>query len=155
MANFSNNSYDVITDNRSIPFNSALPTGTIGTEGIAVTGVGTKFLSEMPTGSVIVDLSAWEWRKVVRVDSDTLAYIEKAFSSDIAPSTTPQIIPSSIARAKMISISTAGAALIDNKAFTGALSLPKSNNEISGRRDFVDPIIVDATSTSMQVSILY
>lgn len=154
MANYTNTPYDNISNKRSIPY-SASNTGTIGTQGIAVEGVSTLFLTEMLAGAVIVDLTNWEWRKVVRVDSNTLAYIEKPFTADLANGTTPNVIPHTTSRAKGIYISTPGAAFIDNKAFTGALALDKAANEKSGRRDFVDPIIVDATGTTMQVEIIY
>ena len=152
MPNFSNNSYDPITDKRSVPFNQS-GTGTIGTQTVAVEGVGTLFLSEMIAGSILVDLDSWEWRKVVRVDSDILAYIEKPFTVDLAPGTTPEIIPHTISRVKEISLS--GTGLLENKAFSGILTLSKASNEDSGRRGFVDPVIIDATGNQIKVDLLY
>ncbi len=155
--NFSNNTYDIITDNRSIPYNVA-GTGTILTEGIAVVGVGTSFLSELQAGSVLVDLTQWEWRKVVNVENDLLAYIEKPFTIDIAALTTPEIIHKSKRSVVEISleIKTANpAGLLDNKAFSGGITLSKADREGSAARDFIDPIIVDATGTFINVSLIY
>lgn len=148
------NIYADITDKRSIPFNSA-GTGTIATHGNAIVGVGTLFTTEMPVGSYLIDLTHWESRKVYRVDSDTLAFLEIPLTNDITLGTTPQIVTASQAKVKAISLYTAGACSINNAAFTGTLSLNKAGNDRSSRIDLIEPIIVDATSTTMQVDIQY
>lgn len=145
--------YDNITDKRSIPFNSA-GTGTIATHGIAIVGTGTLFKTEMPAGSYLVDLTAWELFKVYRVDSDTLAFLEIAFTADIAPGTSPEIIKAFQCKVKEISLSTAGSILLNNKAFTGSDTIGKTGNSKSSRNDLIDPIIVDATGTTLQVQII-
>lgn len=155
--NYSNNIYDVITDKRSIPY-SAPGTGTISTQSITVKGVGTKFLSEMPAGSVIVDLASWEWRKVVKVVSDTEAIIQKPFTVDLLPLTTPDIIHESKLSNIEISLKVKDGdpdALLDNKLFSGILTISKANRERSSIKDFIDPIIVDASGTSVAILIMY
>lgn len=146
--------YKVISDKRSIPFN-VNGTGTIATHGQAVVGTGTLFTTEMPAGSYLVDLTNWEVRRVYRVDSDTLAFLELVFTNDMVPGSTAKIIANYKCKVKEISIKTSGAALLDNSAFTGELTLSKTGNSRSSRIDLIDPIIVDASGTTMQVEILY
>ena len=148
------NIYANITDKRSVPFNSAA-TGTVTTHGIAIIGVGTAFLTEMPAGSYVVDLTNYEIRKVYRVDSDTLAFMEVALTNDIAGGSTLQIIHKYQTGVKSIYLETTGSAKIDNAAFTGTKTLTKSGAGRSSLRDLVAPIIVDATNTTMQVTIVY
>lgn len=76
--------YDNITDKRSIPYNVA-QSGSIVTFGTGVKGTGTLFLTQMKPGSYIVDLAAWELRRVIDVKSNVLAYLEEPFTVDIAP----------------------------------------------------------------------
>jgi hypothetical protein len=155
--NYSNNTYDVITDKRSIPYSSN-GLGTISTSGITVVGVGTKFLSQMPMGSVLVDLNSWEWRKVLSVTSDTEATLTKPFTIDLAVLTVPNIIHETKLNNVEISLKvkdTDPDALLDNKVFNGILTLSKASRETSSTRDFVDPIIVDASGTFMNVLIMY
>lgn len=162
--NYTNNDYDVITDKRSIPYSSA-GTGTISTLGTGVVGAGTAFRSEAPAGSWFVDLSQNELRKVKTVESDTVIYLEQAFSSDIAALTTPQIIHQKLTNVFEISViiplvdasGTANAfGKINNKTFPSGLpyELSKAGRDENSQRDFIDPIIVDATSTTMLVSTL-
>lgn len=151
------NIYDIVTDKRSVPFNSA-GTGTIATHGLAIVGTGTLFTSEMPVGSWLIDLSHWDKAKVVRVDSDTLAFLQIPLGTDITPGTTPQIVSASKAKAKSISLkikSTDPDGLLDNKAFSGILTIEKTGNDRTANKDLIQPIIIDGTSTSIKVDILY
>lgn len=150
------NVYAVITDKRSIPFNSN-GTGTIETFGEAIVGSGTAFTTEMKAGSYLVSESQWEVRRVRRVDSDTLAFLDKPFTSNLT-SAAPSIIPWYAASPKMIALevkSTDPDALIDNVAFSGILNLDKTGNSRSSFRDIIKPIVVDASGTEMKVDILY
>lgn len=159
-ANHTNNTYDVITDKRAIPYASN-GTGTIITTGIAITGTGTSFLSELPAGSWIVDLTQDELRKVVRVDSDTVAILDYAFTSDLS-SQTPSIIAKKDTSVTEVSIiiplvDEAGTSYtfgkINNKTFPSGLpfELSKAGRDDSDTQDFIDPVIVDATGTLMCV----
>lgn len=145
--------YAIISDKRSIPFNSA-GTGTIATYGIAIVGVGTKFLTELRAGSYLVNLSTWEAFRVYRTDSDTIAFLEKAFASDITLGSTPQIIKEHQPKMKEVELVTAGSCFIDNVAFTGTKKIEKMGNERSARPDLIEPFVVDATSTTMNVTIV-
>ena len=155
--NYKNTKFSVITGKQTVPA-STPATGTIVTSGTAVTGTGTKFLSEMMAGSWIYSASQGEVRKVVRVDSDLAAYIDKAFTTDLA-SAAPVIIPESDTHiVTMTLIATAGTPTIDGIAYGGSAStgfpvitLTKEGRSTSSTRDFIDPVIVNATGGSMTV----
>ncbi len=158
MANFKNSLYYLVTGKQTVPAN-ANGTGTIVTVGTAVEGTGTLFTTEMPVGSWLVDMTQYEIRKVIRVDSDTRAYVSNAFTSDIS-TVAPAIIPAAKAHPTAIAVSVpAGltAGKIDNVAFApgSAISFSKDSRDHSAARDIIDPIIVDGTSTTMQILILY
>ncbi len=144
--------YAIISDKRSIPFNSN-GTGTIVTHGIAVVGTGTAFTTEMSAGSYLVDLANNEVRRVYRVDSDTLAFLEVAFTADITAST-PEIIANYQCKVKEVELVTAGACFIDGVAFTGSKKIDKLGNSKSGRPDLIEPFVVDASATTMAVTIV-
>jgi len=152
--NYSNNSYDLVTDKRTIPFNSN-KSGTISTKGKGVIGVGTSFLSEMPAGSVLVDESQDEWRRVVRVESDTIAYLEEAFTSDIAALTTPSVIDKKLLSVKFIKLTTATNVTINTVAFTGTIEFNKLGQEDTIQRSFIDPIILAAGGNNVFVQQIY
>tara|TARA_R110002126_G_scaffold217897_2_gene363682 strand:+ start:400 stop:888 length:489 start_codon:yes stop_codon:yes gene_type:complete len=154
--NYKNTKFSVITGKQTVPA-STPATGTIDTSGITVIGTGTEFLSEMMAGSWIYSSTLGEIRKVVRVDSDLVAYIDKAFGSDLA-SIALFIIPESDTHiVTMTLIATGGTPTIDGIAYGGALTsipvitLTKEGRSTSSTRDFIDPVIVDATGGSMTV----
>jgi hypothetical protein len=143
--------YEVISDKRSVPFNSE-GTGTISTFGVAVVGTGTLFTTEMPVGSYLVDLDSDEVRKVVRVDSNTKAFLEKPFSADIT-SDAPEIVAAWQCKAKEISLETEDECEINGATFTGIVTIAKPDIG-SQRPNIVAPIIVDATGGHMNVLIV-
>lgn len=156
MANFKNTIYEYTTTKRTVPL-SGTKTGTCITEGTIVTGTGTSFLSEMPAGSWLVDLSANEIRKVIRVDSDTSAVLQQAFTVDLA-SAAPDVILASDLNIVTISLSipTGGAnGEIDGVTFPvgQSITFSKDGRSTSSTRDFIDPLIVDATGTTMMILI--
>jgi hypothetical protein len=156
MANRTDNIYEIVTTKRSVPLNSS-GSGTITTKGQSVTGVGTSFTTQMPAGSWLVSLTGWETSKVIRVDSDTVAFIQNPFTVELSAAT-PQIIHNKIAKPKEISIEILSAdpsGLLDNKTFKGILTLSKTGNGRSSSADLVDPIIIDGTGTSIKVSTIY
>lgn len=153
--NYKNSTYDYISGHQTVPA-AGTKTGLCITAGTAVTGTGTKFLSEMRAGSWLVDLAHNEIRKVVRVDSDTLAYIDKAFTTSLA-SAAPSVIIESDTNISTISVSilatAAAAGVVDGKVFPkgGSITFSKDSRTTSSMRDFIDPIIVDASETTMLV----
>lgn len=153
MANFKNTNYLPITAKQTLPTNVA-GTGTLSTEGINVVGDGTLFLSEMQVGSWLVDLTQNEIRKVVRVDSDTSAVLDVAFSSDLAALTAVDVIPSSSLGVKAISVGIKSGLAdgeIDGEVFSNGydITFSKDSNQATSQRDLIDPIIVDGTGTTI------
>ncbi len=144
MSNPVNIVYDVVTDKRSVPFNVA-------------GGAGTKFLTEMPAGSYLVDLTNWEVRKVVDVKSDVLAYLNQAFTNNLFGAA-PQIIYNGKATPTEIELSIkSGSAngLLFNKQFSGTKKFSKANRDNSSSMDRVQPVIIDGTGTSIEVTVMY
>lgn len=148
--------YSVITDKRTLPFNETA-TGTVSTFGKAVVGVGTLFETEMKAGSWIVDLTNWEMCRVNRVDTDLVAFMDTAFTSDLA-SAALVIIPWYKAYPKEISIeidAANAAGLLNDADFTGILTISKASSDRSARKNNIDPVMVDASGTEMKINILY
>lgn len=165
MATRLNNVYAMVTDKRSVPFNST-GSGTITTSGITVNGTSTLFTSEMKAGSWLVNLTTNECRRVVRVDSDTRAYLEGAFTSDISVAAAPSIIPYYDARAFEISLiipTTSSTGGTNIKGLLNGVYLPvgiartigRSDRARSSKPDFIDPIVIDGTGTEILVSVIY
>ncbi len=157
MTNFKTTIYKLITDKRTIPFNSN-GTGTIETKGSAVFGTGTAFKTEMPAGSWLVVENDDELRYVERVDSDTKAFLSQGFTSDISAGATPSIIPRKDVNVVAISIQILSGledGEVDGEVFPNGSSMTftKESRDKSGKRDVIQPIIVDATGTEMQVLI--
>ena len=155
--NFKNTFYDSISGAQTIPA-SANATGTISTDGAAVTGTGTLFKTEMPKGSWLTSIGADEIRQVLTVESDTLVYLSDAFTADLAAGT-PNVIHTSKLNISAISISVpaaaAAACTVDGVTFPkgAALTFSKDGRSTSSVRDFIDPIVVDATGSTMLISI--
>jgi len=62
--------------------NTSSLTGTISTTGVSVTGAGTAFTTEI-TGRTYIE-SGGDYRRIIRVNSDTSAVLEEAFPSDLS-----------------------------------------------------------------------
>jgi len=157
MANHKNTIYYLQTTKATVPASST-QSGTIQTVGKAIEGAGTSFMTEMPVGSWLVDLTQNEIRKVIGVDSDILAYVSNAFTIDIPALTPPDVIQAK--DAKCVSIagqvpSGAAAGLLDGETFPAgtSFSFSKDSRDHSSARDLVDPIIVDAAGTQFQILI--
>lgn len=158
MINFKNTLFYLVTGAQTVPAHIA-GTGTIVTLGTAVQGTGTKFKAEMAVGSWLVSQSANEIRKIKSVESDTLAYMEQALSVDLG-SSTPAIIPADKAKPVTISVSVPSGltdGVVDGAALKNGtgLTFSKDSRDHSAARDVVDPLIVDGSSTSIQVLIQY
>lgn len=165
MANYKNTVFYKVDDEKVVVPASSNKTGTISTKGRGVIGVGTKFTEEMQTGSWIVDLTNNEVRKVITVDSDTVAYLDKPFTTDISALTTPNVVSSVDLNIREISIAiplvdSSGTAYgfgeIDGVVLESGLpvSYGKNSDTKENSKSFIDPIIVNATGTVANVTIL-
>ncbi len=154
MANFTNNSYTVLNNiKESVP--QALDgTGTIGTDGTRVNGTSTLFKSEMQAGSWLIDLSQNELRKVISVQSDTRATISNPFTIDLEALTIPDIINKNSLSLTELSVIAIGSDGLMNGATLSAgiaVNLIKTGNSKGDMSSHVDPVIIDATGTIVNV----
>ena len=148
--------FDNFSDKRTVPYNVA-GTGTVTTHDIGIEGVGTKFLTELKQGSYLVNFATNEAIKVVQVVSDTVAYLERAFSTYILPGAAPQIVSYLYANPAEISLTIKSAnadGKINGASFSGTKNFIKQRDSSSGS-DRLAPIIVDATGTVVEVEIIY
>ncbi len=155
-----NTVYYVIDDEKQTIPASVIRTGTLSTVGETVIGDDdTLFETEMPAGSWLVDIDNNEVRYVHRVDSNKMAYILGAFSSDLSASSDVNVIAKVDMDAVAISVQVPTGmsdAEIDGETFYNGtcLTFGKESRDHSGKRDLIDPIVADATSTVIAVSIL-
>jgi hypothetical protein len=155
MANYKNTEYSVVTGNQTLPI-SATGTGTVTTDGKSVIGVGTKFITEMPAGSWLVDLANTEIRRITSVESDTVAYFTNPFTVGLSADAI-SVIHERLTNVVAISVKAVGGAiLIDGSSLPDgeAMTFSKDSRDDSGQNDFVDPIIVDANGNSILALIM-
>ncbi len=158
MSNYTNENYDYISGNQTVPASST-KTGTLTTSKLKVTGTGTLFKTEMPVGSWIFSPTAFpqEIRKVYRVDSDTEAYLTNPFTVEIT-ATAPNVIHAAKLNVVAISLQIPSGSpngILNGKTFPGgsSITIAKDSRDQSGRRDLIDPVIVDANGTFVQILI--
>ena len=126
---------------------STVGTGTIITSGRTVSGAGTAFLSELKVGSWIFDATINnEIRKVLSIGSDTICYIDEAFTVDIAVAQAFNITSSALTFIG-IGIPAAATGFIDNSAVTEKTSVNwgSADNQNFVANPFVDPVVVQPT----------
>jgi len=159
MANFKNTIYDYYSNVHNTAPASSVKTGTIETQGTAVLGTGTKFLTEIGVGGWIFVAAQSEIRKVVAIESDTKAFMDKPFTADLAALSACVAVSYNDSKAVSIAVQVpAGAATdisIDGKTMPKgtSVSFSKDSRDISGRNDSVDPLIVNATGSVAQILI--
>lgn len=158
MANNKNSNYKYITDKRTVPFNETA-TGTASTNGKRVDGVATAFKTELQAGSWIVDLTNDEIRQVDNVVSDTVAYLTEAFTLDLVLGAF-EIIKNSNCAVVSISVQVLSSAAtdiaIDGETFPkgASITFSKDSRDTTKSKDFVDPIILDATGSTAMLLIM-
>ena len=133
-------------------------TGTYATFGKGIEGTSTKFLTELAGGSWLFD--GTEVRRVEKVVTDTLAYLEDGFSTDIVAGSTPLIIDAKEAQMKSVSVAVPlgqPSATVDGFELLAGRpeTMSKLGNNRYGRQDFVNPIIVNGNSTLVDWTIQY
>jgi hypothetical protein len=153
-----NQNYAVSNAKVTVPAAAAI-TGTIQTFGIGIKGTGTAFLTEMRVGDWLYNATTNEVRKINQVLNDDTAYINRVFASDLAALSQCITIKRNDAyNVKSISLLVGSAsAIVDGTetvpAGTGWES-SKSNIAPMSQQDVVDPIVLNATGTTVQVTIL-
>lgn len=158
--NYKNSNYKYLSNEIVSAPLSSVGTGTVSSDDKALIGVGTLFTTEIPKGSWVIDFANNELRQVDRVESDTLAYLTEAFSTDLAALSQLDKIHSMDCNAVSISVqvlsSAAADITIDGEIFPkgASITFSKDSRDRSGKRDLVDPIIIDATGSTAMLLIM-
>lgn len=148
MSNFKNSITSSSTGHDTFPA-SATKTGTITvpTTNTTVIGVGTLFTTELQVGGWICDIAHDEIRQITAIKSDTQLAIDHVFTNALAAAALKYVGPSDSVE---LSVVFAATGKVDGVSFPGnvGIAFSKASRDRSGQRDFVDPIIVDATGTT-------
>lgn len=161
---FSNGSTAIVVSDdgvnllKVISINGVIPNGITytdagGTNGATVvSSVGTAFLTELKIGDWLVDFTNNELRKIVEIISNDNLTVNYNFSNTVAAASVITTIGSSYVEQSIVFNPTAG--LVDGVALPANIgfSWGKQGRTTSGDKDFVDPIIVDATATNAYLS---
>lgn len=153
MANFKNDGFVRMITHDTFPL-SATKTGTITVPNTSdrVIGTSTKFKSELQVGGWICDIANDEIRKITAILTDTNLTIDKPFSNNLSGATLKYVEPSIYTEISIIFNSVAGK--IDGVACPPSIGFAygKTGRDQSAQRDFVDPLIIDATGTSANIA---
>jgi len=157
MANDKNTDYYAQTTKDTIPASTAL-TGTVTTSGIYVKGSSTLFKTQLQKGSWIYDAAQNEVRKVVSVngDSDIDAQITHAFSADLSAVALVVVKRTDLNIRELSFYADATDAKIEAITLKAGVSVNygKTGDSKDNFKNFIDPVIVDATGTTVYVTIL-
>jgi hypothetical protein len=148
--------YSIVGVEDTIPA-STTGTGTIAVTGTGVFGTGTDFKSEVQAGGWLVDFAQNEIRKIIKVNSDTSATLQESFTLDIAPSTALIFVAREDLNVRELSFyADTVDALLDGSTLQAgvAVDLGKTGNSKEHKTSFIDPVIIDATGTTVYVLIL-
>lgn len=155
--NSKNSKFYAQTTLDSVPA-STTKTGTITTNGpTGIIGSGTEFQDELEVGGWIFDMANYEMRKVTAISSQTALKIESAFTTPLAAATLKYVDSSNLVsiRVKIPSASSNG--IVDSTTLPAGeeIVFTKSSRERSSLNlDFVDPIIVNGTGTTVLITTL-
>lgn len=153
MANFKNNSSEVISTIRTVPQN-VTKTGTIQTVGTQVVGTGTLFGTEVKVNDWIYVAAQIEIRKIIKITDATTAIIDFPFTIDLAPASALVVVPTPTNIVEIAYVNTGAV----SGSIDGITVAPneyggwgKNSRERESNRDFIDPIIVNGTGTTIKV----
>lgn len=150
-----NSHYTVVGSLDTVPA-SALATGDITTDGAQVTGIATLFLSEVQVGDWLFDkITNNEIRRVTSIGSDTILYVDEAFSVDIAGAQAFRITRSVLTFIG-IGIPAGATGFIDNTAVTEKTSMnwSSADNQSGVANIFVDPVVIEPTAGNFLITTL-
>ncbi len=147
--NYKNSVPSVTTGHVTFPASSN-KTGTIDIAAgeTSVIGTNTLFSSELLVNGWICDIAHDEIRKITQIKNDTLLAIDHPFSNAQVAATLVYIEPSNSVDLMVVFAGDGGT--IDGVPVPAnvGISANKSGRDMSGEKDFVDPVIVNATGTS-------
>jgi hypothetical protein len=136
---------------------SASKAGDITSAGRWVAGVGTEFKSDKTIVEGDWIFAGGEIRRIERIVSDESIYLEEAFTADIAVATALEVVKAS--RAREISLVNIGGATAtvdgSNLIANASLSFDETMLYRGSQRDYPDPLVVDASTSDVDVLIVY
>lgn len=148
--NYKNTVYSRSTGHDTFPASKA-KTGTITTtnayDGKRVIGTSTLFTTELEIGGWIVDIAHDEIRKITNILTDTNLTIDHAFSNSLTGLALKYVPPSDSVELSVVFSGASGK--IDGQLLPANIgfSFGKTGRDNSAVRDFIDPLIIDATGT--------
>lgn len=140
-----------------VPFATA-KTGTVSTLGTKATGVGTFFIAEVPQNSILWN-SAHEWRKALRIISDTEMVLDSAFTTPLSANAV-MILPFNEQKSTetdVVFVGGDGVIVTTEEADIPAglvVNLSKANRERSAEIDMVPCCVVDSTGTDAVITLI-
>lgn len=158
MVNYKNTGYDVIEDDKDTFPRSSAKTGTIAiaSGSTQVNGTSTLFLTEMKIGGYLFNATDNEVRRIENIVSATSLSIDKPFTSVISGAA-PVYVPESECVEVSVFIPTGlTAGEIDGVSFPAGVGITwgKTGRTTSARRDHIDPVVLDATGTTICIQYL-
>lgn len=119
-------------------------------------GVGTLFTTEAKIGDYIYIKGQNEFSRIETIVSDTELYVDRAFTVDLSGSAY-HITPYSKYDEVSVTVTGAGAATIDGVSFTQGqgVTFRKDGSGTYGQNKYVAPIDINATGTTVRVSLQY
>lgn len=152
-----NNQPIVLTSQDSIPL-SSVGSGTISSAvgfGNHIIGVNTAFLSELSIDDWIYIKAQNELAKVKSIQSDTELHLYDEFTVPLAAESF-DITPASRFTEISLLVSGGANAKVDGKTLVPgtAITYSKASSAGSTRRQFVDPIDIDASGSEVTVTVL-
>ena len=156
VVNYTNTLNEVISNSKdTYPLSSAL-TGTFNITSGSTQGnaTGGALLSEAKVGGWLYDKTNSEIRRITSISDNNTFTIDHAFSNAQVGTTLYFTPDESLVEISIAFVPSNG--IVNNKALVANLgfSWGKSSRSTSGDRDFVDPIIVDATGTVAYIQAL-
>lgn len=126
---------------------STAGTGTITSTGRQITGTGTLFTTELSRYSWVFDATNnKEVRRVMSIKSDTVCYVDEAFSVDIAVAQAYSIVKRPAMTNIGIGIPTGATGNINNSAVTEqtVINFCAADN-VNASQAFVNPVVLEVT----------
>lgn len=151
-----NTNFYVQTTKDTVPA-SASVTGTIETVGTKVIGTGTLFTTEFQIYDCLYVAAKSEYRIVMNIVSDTEMTLDAAFTSDVAGGGTPKLINRFKATKIEVENVGLGTATIDGQNLASGTKACFEKQPYGASRaitDFISPIVLDASSSDCQVTIV-
>lgn len=146
--NYKNDSVVRLTTHDTFPLH-VVKTGTITSTSVngRIIGVGTKFTSELEVGGWICDIANDEIRKITSILNDLNLTVDHPFTTPLSGAQLDYVEPSVYVEISVFFNTVAGKIDGVPVAPNVGVGITKSSRDWSTGRDFVDPVVIDATGT--------